>query len=302
MAKELPFFKFEPNAWENGNIQMLSRECKGLFIDICSMYWSRLGDLPLKLVVQKLCAGNATALNPLCDENIIEVIDGNIYIQFLTIQLQEFENTSSKNSENAKLGWEKRRKQKASSERNATASKSQSETEAIREEKRREEEIREDFLLEKETKDLKGENQDLDKIPQTSKKVAQKKVSMHELEMPPEFYPIWEEWTQYRKARKFKAYAAEKYEQLAVNKLLELSNKDPAIARQILEQTFANNYQGFFPLKNTNNGKQFTANTTSGNNQKTWKTSARAIFAQRINAANTANRESGNITIDVEAQ
>lgn len=302
MAKELPFFKFEPNAWENGNIQMLSRECKGLFIDICSMYWSRLGDLPLKLVVQKLCAGNATALNPLCDENIIEVIDGNIYIQFLTIQLQEFETTSSKNSENAKLGWEKRRKQKDLSERNATASKSQSETEAIREEKRREEEIREDFLLEKETKDLKGENQDLDKTPQASKKVAQKKVSMHELEMPPEFHPIWEEWTQYRKARKFKAYAAEKYEQLAVNKLLELSNKDPAIAQRILEQTFTNNYQGFFPLKNTNNGKQFTTNPTAGNNQKTGKTSARTIFAQRINAANTANREGGNITIDVEAQ
>ncbi len=33
MAKELPYFKFEPNAWENGNIQMLSREDKGLFID-----------------------------------------------------------------------------------------------------------------------------------------------------------------------------------------------------------------------------------------------------------------------------
>ena len=37
MAKELPYFKFEPNAWENGNIQMLSREDKGLFIDICSI-------------------------------------------------------------------------------------------------------------------------------------------------------------------------------------------------------------------------------------------------------------------------
>lgn len=163
-----------------------------------------------------------------------------------------------------------------------------------------------DISFKKETKDLEGENQNSDRIPQTSKKVAQKKVSMHELEMPPEFHPIWEEWTQYRKARKFKAYAAEKYEQLAVNKLLELSNKDPAIARQILEQTFANNYQGFFPLKNTNNGpnQRFSSTTaaTAGNNQKTGKTSARAIFAQRINAANTANSESGNITIDVEAQ
>lgn len=143
MAKELPYFKFEPNAWENGNIQMLSREDKGLFIDICSMYWSRLGDLPLKLVIQKLCAGNATALSSLCEDGIMEVIDDNIYIKFLTIQLSEFENTSKKNSNNAKLRWEKHRKQKDESDRNATALNSQCETDAIREEKRREDERKE---------------------------------------------------------------------------------------------------------------------------------------------------------------
>ena len=138
MAKELPYFKFEPNEWENGNIQMLSREDKGLFIDLCSMYWSRLGDVPLKLATQKLCAGNATALNSLCDEKIIEISDGNIFIKFLSEQLNEFEDTSKQNSKNAKEGWEKRRKQKEESERNATALNSQSENNAIREEKRRE--------------------------------------------------------------------------------------------------------------------------------------------------------------------
>ena len=148
MAKELPYFKFEPNAWENGNIQMLSREDKGLFIDICSMYWSRLGELPEKLVIQKLCGGNANALNLLCEENIIELIDGNIYIKFLTIQLSEFENKSDQNSKNAKEGWEKRRKQKEESKRNANALNPQSETYAIREEEIREEEIREEEIKE----------------------------------------------------------------------------------------------------------------------------------------------------------
>jgi len=141
MAKELPFFKFEPNQWENGNIQLLSREDKGLFIDLCSIYWSRLGDVPLKLAIQKLCAGNATALNSLCDEKIIEVIDDNIFIKFLSEQLNEFEVTSRQNSKNAKDGWKKRRKQKEDSECNATALNSQYENDAIREEKRREEEI-----------------------------------------------------------------------------------------------------------------------------------------------------------------
>jgi len=145
MAKELPYFKFEPNQWENGNIQMLSRQDKGLFIDLCSMYWSRLGDVPLKLAIQKLCAGNATALNPLCDEKIIEILEGNIFIKFLSEQLNEFEDASKQNSKNAKEGWEKRRKQKDESDRNATALNPQSESDAIREDKNRGNEIRKDI-------------------------------------------------------------------------------------------------------------------------------------------------------------
>jgi hypothetical protein len=152
MAKELPYFKFEPNQWENGNIQMCTREGKGLFIDLCSMYWSRLGDLPLKLAVQKLCAGNATALDSLISDNIFTVIDSMICIDFLNEQLGEFENTSNQNSKNAREGWEKRRKKDITSDRNASASNPQSESDAIREEKiigdkRKEEERREENQL-----------------------------------------------------------------------------------------------------------------------------------------------------------
>jgi hypothetical protein len=132
MAKELPYFKFEPNQWENGNIQICTRDDKGLFMDLCSMYWSRLGDVPFKLAVQKLCNGNATAFDTLIKENIFTIIDDRICIDFLNEQLSEFENLSKTNSDNARIGWEKRKK-------NATASKSQCESNTIREEKRREE-------------------------------------------------------------------------------------------------------------------------------------------------------------------
>ena len=148
MAKELPYFKFEPNQWENGNIQMLSREDKGLFIDLCSMYWSRLGNLPAKLVIQKLCAGNATALNPLCDDKIIAIENDFIRIDFLEEQLSEFDNTSKQNSKNAKEGWEKRRKQRDESERNATALNPQCENDAIREDKIKEDNINISLSLE----------------------------------------------------------------------------------------------------------------------------------------------------------
>ena len=141
MAKELPYYKFEPNQWENGNIQICTREDKGLFIDLCSMYWSRLGDVPLKLAIQKLCGGNASAFDSLIKEDIFEVIDDMICIHFLNEQLSEFDNISKKNSESAKLRWEKVRKQKDKSERNASASIPQCETDTIREDKRREDEI-----------------------------------------------------------------------------------------------------------------------------------------------------------------
>lgn len=152
MAKELPYFKFEPNAWENGNIQMLSREDKGLFIDLCTMYWSRIGDVPLKLAVNKLCAGNASAFDSLINENIFTIIDGCICIDFLNEQLQGFDDKSEKNSKNALLGWEKRRCIKGLSDRNATASIPQCETDAIREDKIREKKIRVEDIVSRKLK------------------------------------------------------------------------------------------------------------------------------------------------------
>lgn len=159
MAKELPYFKFEPNQWENGNIQICHREDKGLFMDLCSMYWSRLGDVPLKLAIQKLCNGNATAFDLLLKEQIFIVKNGYVCIDFLNEQLLEFENISNKNSENARIGWEKRRK-------DATASKSQSEIDAIRGDDSKEDKIKKDkintktLLSEIKISDL--ENEDLE--------------------------------------------------------------------------------------------------------------------------------------------
>lgn len=99
------------------------------------MYWQRLGDLSYKLAVQKICKGNATAFDSLVDEGILKVVNGMICIDFLNEQLSEFENVSKTNSDNARLGWEKRRN-------NAVALRSESEPNAIREEKKREEKKR----------------------------------------------------------------------------------------------------------------------------------------------------------------
>jgi hypothetical protein len=227
MSKELPYFKFEPNQWENGNIQMCTREGKGLFIDLCSMYWSRLGDLPIKLAVQKLCAGNATALDSLISDNIFTVIDSMICIDFLNEQLGEFEHTSSQNSKNAREGWEKRRKKHIISDRNATALNPQREIDAIREEKIREEKIREEKIKEE------GLIFPFDSI---------------------EFKETWKMWKEYKKDEHKFNYKSIISEQAALKSLSNDSNCDEQMAIKIIMQSIENGWKGFFKIQN--NGKQ----------------------------------------------
>ncbi len=186
IAKELPYFKFEPSTWDTGSIQMCTREERSVFIDLCSMYWQRLGDLPYKLAVQKVCAGNATALDSLCGADVIKIIDGMICIDFLNEQLAEFENTSSQNAKNAREGWQKRRK-------DATAERPHSDPNAIREEKirldeKREEEIREEEKLNTATKVATIENR-RDFFMQ---KVAEH-LPQYGKEMLREFFDYWTE-------------------------------------------------------------------------------------------------------------
>jgi len=132
MAKELPYFKFETSEWDNGTIQMCSRESKGLFIDLCSMYWARVGDVKIKLVLQKLCNGNANALQELIEEEIIEVIEDKIIIHFLDNQLKEFNAVSDKRKKAANKRWEQDTDKQ---DVNASALQVQSKSNAIREEK-----------------------------------------------------------------------------------------------------------------------------------------------------------------------
>jgi hypothetical protein len=133
MAKELPYFKFEPSEWDNGNIQMCSRESKGLFADLCSLYWSRLGELPYALALQKLCNGKRDALQELINHDIIGIVGDNIAIEFLDEQLSERGQISEKRRESAQKRW-----------KDANALQMQSKSNA----KRREENIKEEKKIE----------------------------------------------------------------------------------------------------------------------------------------------------------
>jgi len=146
MAKELPYFKFEPAEYLTKDISFCSFEAQGFFISLCSYYWQRNCKMTKKQAIKRL--KNEAILDELISEGIVDLNGENLTIKFLDNQVKEIENTSKQNSKNAKKGWEKRRKQKDLSDRNATASKPQSEKQKTAKPNQsheiREEEIRRD--------------------------------------------------------------------------------------------------------------------------------------------------------------
>lgn len=233
MAKELPYFKFEPGQWDNGKIQLCTFEEQGIYINLCSLYWQRLGKLPYKLALQKICGGNATALESLCREEIIAVIDGDICIDFLNEQLSEFHNASNTNSKNALSGWEKRRK-------NATALPSHSDPNAIREEKRREEEIREDEI----------------KQPLRAR---EKKIRDYDLPaFEGELLEHWLAWEIHRKEKKAKLTPSTARLQIKF-----LGGRAPTESVEIIKQSIKNGWTGLFELKSQTNDRTTTKKPTT---------------------------------------
>tara|TARA_R110000868_G_scaffold184980_2_gene426724 strand:+ start:5121 stop:5813 length:693 start_codon:yes stop_codon:yes gene_type:complete len=132
MAKDLPYFKFFVSEWTDGDITLESLEAQGLFINVCSYYWSNECDVKLSKL-RKRFKGKDKLIDQLISVDILKIEDENVLISFLIEQRHERVNKSETNKRIALESWEKRRE----SERNANASETQSERVTIK--KRREE-------------------------------------------------------------------------------------------------------------------------------------------------------------------
>jgi len=142
MAKDLPYFKFFCSEWNDGDITLESYKTQGVFINICSYYWSNECDVTLKNLKKKF-RSNTEDIDYLIKEGLIKSKEDYISISFLDEQCIERGKLSSTNSKNAKSRWDKVRDE---CDRNATASDSQCESDAIKkrkEKKRKEIEITE---------------------------------------------------------------------------------------------------------------------------------------------------------------
>lgn len=142
MAKELPYFKFEPAEYLTKDISFCSLSAQGLFINICSYYWQRNCELTKEQLLRRL--NHETELNELIKEGVIDLVGNKILIKFLDNQLNEVENKSKTNSANGSKGGRPKKNQTKSETKpnlNPTESESISESKGIREEKIKEQNI-----------------------------------------------------------------------------------------------------------------------------------------------------------------
>ena len=79
-------------------------------------------------------------------------------------------------------------------------------------------------------------------------------------------FDFFYEWLDYKRERK-ESYKTEKSIKAAYEKLIKLSKGDPVIARQILEDSYASNYAGFFELKHNNQKTQINEQGVSPTQQ-----------------------------------
>lgn len=113
MAKEIPYFKFFIGEWANGDITCESYEAQGIFINICSIYWAKVGKLTERYIRKKFKSDDS--INELIEAEIIKIKDGKVIINFLDEQLQEDQLLRRVKSNGGKKSASLRKKNKTSS-------------------------------------------------------------------------------------------------------------------------------------------------------------------------------------------
>lgn len=149
MSKRLPYYQSEPAEYLAGDIMFCSYAAQGVFSIIRALYWQKDCNLTLSQVKRR-CKGADELINELIDEDIIKINGQAINIDFLDEQFNKVTNRAKTNSENGKKGADARWKNsKHNSENIATLLKSDSKSIALREDK-----IKEDNIKEKEEEEL----------------------------------------------------------------------------------------------------------------------------------------------------
>lgn len=138
MAKELPYFKFYCSEWNDGDITLEDYHHQGVFINVCSYYWSNECNVS-KQKLYKRFRGLEDEVDYLESLNLIKIKSENVIINFLNEQWKERGNKSKINSINGAKGGRPKKQTESENKPNAFNSLSETKGNKKREEKKREE-------------------------------------------------------------------------------------------------------------------------------------------------------------------
>jgi len=144
MAKELPYFQFEPAEYLTKDISFCSLSVQGLFINACAYYWQRECKLTKEQFLRRL--NYPQEFEELINEGIIDLQENQVKIKFLDDQFLKATSQSKTNSTNGSKGGRPKSEKRNESEMKANLKRNESETKGIREEKIKEDKIKEDNL------------------------------------------------------------------------------------------------------------------------------------------------------------
>ena len=88
MAKDLPYFKFFSSEWNDGDITLEDYNVQGVFINLCSWYWSKGCNIEFKNVYKRFKTVKKE-IDILLSSDLIYNCDGYLCIQFLDEQLED---------------------------------------------------------------------------------------------------------------------------------------------------------------------------------------------------------------------
>lgn len=111
MAKELPYFRFTAQEWQNGLISLEDYSMKGLFIDVCSYYWVQNCSVTKAMLLKKFRNDN-TMIEELFTLSIIKH-DSTTDLTEITFLNEQFDVLSQKRKRRQEAG-RKGGKQKSS--------------------------------------------------------------------------------------------------------------------------------------------------------------------------------------------
>lgn len=120
MSKELPYFRFIVQEWQNGDISIEDYEVQGLFINVCAYYWVKDCSITLALLKRRF-RNDIKLLNHLLDTGILKHDDQTDFIQinFLNEQFDQLSKLrKSRQDAGSKGGKQKSSKAKAKLKQN----------------------------------------------------------------------------------------------------------------------------------------------------------------------------------------